>query len=470
MRILLAKPYLSPPTLTGGNYVELEPLELEYLAAGLYNHDVELIDMRYEKDLESRIVTFQPHVVASTAYSIHVYNTRRIMEIAKRISEDIFTVVGGHHATLMPHDFQRKEIDAIVLGEGVYSFRDLVETLERGLPIESVSGLCFRKDSDFVFTEPRSDIENIDLFPLPNRNITRKYRKEYFYLWWRPAALLRASVGCAYRCSFCPIWKAAGGKWKYRSPQLVADELATISENFIYFCDDNAFFDSERMATLCQLIKERNIKKEYFFFSRPEALVKCPDLVENWAEIGLRIVFLGIEAVDTEKLRPLNKRMDSRTNKKAVEILRRNGIDPLAAFIVFPEFSKKDFDQIYDYMEELGIYYSEFSVLTPLPGSNLYWERKEDLITENYELFDNVHPVLPTRLTQREFCKNLARLWIKAYSPLRVIRLKPTIRPPLSLGRITKTLRTALKNYYSIKNGYKAIRTRHDPLKTRFLS
>ena len=78
MRILLIKPYLSPSTLTGGNYLELEPLELEHLAAGLPDHDVELIDMRFEKDLESRICTFQPHIVGSTAYSVHVYNTLRI--------------------------------------------------------------------------------------------------------------------------------------------------------------------------------------------------------------------------------------------------------------------------------------------------------------------------------------------------------------------------------------------------------
>ena len=459
MRILLVKPYLSPSTLTGGDYLELEPLELEYLAAGLPDHDVQLIDMRYEKDLESRIGTFQPHIIASTAYSVHVYNTLRIMETAKRISKDIFTVVGGHHATLMPHDFQRREIDAIVIGEGVYSFKDLVETLERGLPIGSVSGLCFRKGGDFVFTEPRNDIEKIDLFPFPDRNITRRYRNEYFYLWWRPAALIRSSVGCVYRCSFCPIWKAAGGKLKFRSPQLVADELATINEDFVLFCDDNAFFDSERMATLYRLLKERNIKKEYSFYSRPEAIIKYPDLVEKWAEIGLRFVFLGIEAVDTEKLIPLKKRMDSRTNEEAVRILKRNNIDPIVGFILFPESSKRDFDQIYDYMEELRVYYSEFSVLTPLPGSDLYWERKEELTTENYELFDNLHPVLPTRLEQRKFCKHLARLWIRAYSPFRAIRVKPVSEPPLSPWRITKTLMTALKNYNSIKNGYKPLRT-----------
>jgi radical SAM superfamily enzyme YgiQ (UPF0313 family) len=460
MKILLVRPYLSPSTLTGGDYLEFEPLELEYLAAGLHGHDVELVDMRFEEDFESRMAGFEPHIVACTAYSVHVYNVRRIFEEAKRIDKDVFTVVGGHHATLMPQDFERPEIDAIVVGEGIYSFRDLVETLERRLPLENVSGICFRKGGDFVWTGPRDDTVNFDRFPLPDRNLTKSHRERYFYLWWRPAALLRGSIGCVYRCTFCPIWKAAGGKLSYRSPQSVADELDALDEDFVYFCDDNAFFDSQRTEALYRLLKERGIKKEYFFFSRPEELMKRPDLVEKWAEVGLRQVFLGVEAVDPEKLRSLRKRMDAQTNREAIQLLKRNGIDPIAAFITLPEFSKEDFDRIYDYMEEMGLYYSEFSILTPLPGSDLYWEKKNELLTENYELFDNLHPVLPTRLRPRDFCKNLARLWIKVYSPLRAIRIKPAVKPPLSLGRIPKELMTALQNYHSIKNGYKAMPTR----------
>jgi radical SAM superfamily enzyme YgiQ (UPF0313 family) len=461
MRVLLVKPRLSPATLTGGDYLEFEPLELEYLAAGLRGHDVELFDMRFEADLEARMARFQPQVVACTAYSVHVNNVRRILRDAKRIDGAVFTVVGGHHATLMPQDFQRPEIDAIVVGEGVYSFRELVETLERRLPLDKVAGICFRNGSDFVWTAPRDDVDRFDRFPLPDRSITRAHRHKYFYLWWRPAALLRGSIGCVYRCTFCPIWKAAGGKVAYRSPQSVADELVGLDEDFVYFCDDNAFFDSRRMETLYRLLKERAVKKEYFFFSRPEELVKRPDLVEKWAEIGLRQVFLGLEAVRPDSLRSLKKRMDAQTNREAIRLLKKNGIDPIAAFIALPEFCQEDFDRIYDFMNEMELYYSEFSVLTPLPGSDLYWEKKGELLTENYELFDNLHTVLPTRLRPRDFCRNLARLWIKVYSPLRAIRVKPAVQPPLSLARIPGELTTALRNYRAIRNGYKDMSTRH---------
>ncbi|UCC73920.1 MAG: cobalamin-dependent protein [Gemmatimonadota bacterium] len=459
MRILLAKPHLSRATISGADYVELEPLELEYLAAGLPYHDVELIDMRYDKDLAGKIRAFQPHVVATTAYTVHVYIALDIMRTAKRISQDIFTVVGGHHATLMPQDFRSEDVDAIVVGEGVFAFKELVECLERGRPLAGVPGLWYGASDTFAFTCPRNDVERIDELPLPDRSISARYRKRYFYLWWRPAALIRASVGCAYRCAFCPIWKAAGGRWRYRSPESVADEIVGIDENFLYFCDDNALYDSARMATLCELLKARNVKKDYFFFARPDTVVEHPDLVERWAEIGLRQVFLGLEAVDAATLWRLNKRLDDRTNKEAVAVLKRNGVDPFVAFMVFPEFSERDFGRVYEYMEKLGVYYNEVSVLTPAPGSDLYWEKRLELTSRNYELFDYMHSLLPTGLAPREFYSNLARLWLRSYSPVRALRLRPATKPPLTPGRLTQTLVTALRNYYYIRRAYKPWRT-----------
>jgi hypothetical protein len=100
VKVLLVKPYLAPPTIAGNKYVELEPLELEYLAANLTNHDVDLIDLRFDKNLEKKIDEFSPDLVASTAYSVHYYTVLDIMRTAKRLRPNAHTVVGGHHATL----------------------------------------------------------------------------------------------------------------------------------------------------------------------------------------------------------------------------------------------------------------------------------------------------------------------------------------------------------------------------------
>jgi len=457
MKILLVKPYQSKKTIAGSDFVELEPLELEYLAAGLTDHDVRLIDMRFDRDLETVLLEFRPDVVACTAYSVHVYNTLEIMRTAKRLVPEAFTVVGGHHATVAPADFAQSEIDAVVIGEGVFTLKNIVEAIERGTPLNGIPGVAFRHDNQVVVTDNRTDIDAIDRLPQPDRSISERYRSHYFYLQWKPAALIRASVGCAYHCSFCPIPTATQGKLKYRRPELVAEEIKTIKEGFIYFCDDNAFFDRQTMETLGRLLSGENLGKEYFFFSRPDTLVACPDLVELWAEIGLRQVFLGIEAIDAARLATLKKRIDYDTNREAVRILKANGVDPFAGFMVFPDFTRDDFKRLYDFMNELGIYYQEITVLTPAPGSELYRQRIDDLITGDYELYDYLHAVLPTTLSPRTFYKQLANLYIRAYSPLRGMRLKPASGVPISPRTALRTARTAVRYYLKIRRGYTSL-------------
>ncbi len=138
-----------------------------------------------------------------------------------------------------------------------------------------------------------------------------------------------------------------------------------------------------------------------------------------------------------------------------MRILQRNGVDPFVGFIVFPDFQEKDFDRIYDYMGELGIYYNEITVLTPSPGSDLYWKEEETLTTKNYELFDFLHAVLPTKLNRRDFYRNLANLYIRAYSPLRALRSKSRTGFPLRPWHLTKALVNAVRNYLSIRNSYR---------------
>jgi hypothetical protein len=51
-----------------------------------------------------------------------------------------------------------------------------------------------------------------------------------------------------------------------------------------------------------------------------------------------------------------------------------------------------------------------FPVLTPLPGTNFYEETKNQLITNNYDLWDLTHTVLPTRLPLKDFYRAYRRL------------------------------------------------------------
>lgn len=53
-------------------------------------------------------------------------------------------------------------------------------------------------------------------------------------------------------------------------------------------------------------------------------------------------------------------------------------------------------------------------MLTPLPGTDLGAEVKNQLITHDYDYFDFIHTVLPTALSLKEFYEEYHRLYTKA--------------------------------------------------------
>ena len=62
MKILLIKPALSPVLFAP---MWGDPLELEYLAAAVPDHVVEILDMRVDDDLQTRLEKFRPNLVCT---------------------------------------------------------------------------------------------------------------------------------------------------------------------------------------------------------------------------------------------------------------------------------------------------------------------------------------------------------------------------------------------------------------------
>ena len=128
MRILLVQPDLAEGI--GFRTVALpEPLHLEMVAAMVPEHDVRILDMRLDNNLDSVLRKLWPEIVAVTALTPEVYAAQNILRQVKSFSSEIFTVAGGHHATLLPQDFFIAQVDAIAIGEAELMFGRLAQAL-----------------------------------------------------------------------------------------------------------------------------------------------------------------------------------------------------------------------------------------------------------------------------------------------------------------------------------------------------
>lgn len=449
MKVLLIQPQ-KPKKSIGMEHLYLdEPLALEYLAADLRQScAIKILDMRLDRNLTRELAGFQPDIVGVTGYTIHVPAIKAICQQVKQLQPEVLTIAGGHHATIAPQDFMHSGIDIIVIGDGVPTLKEIVQKVEKREDYRLVKGIAFFENGRLCRTESRP-ITGLDDFPLPDRSVTKRYRKRYFSEWIRSAASIRTSRGCPFRCSFCAQWKISGGKYFTRSVESIVDELKQIEESLVFFADDESFVDGRRMSRLAEMIEAEGIKKSYTAYARVDTVVRNPQLLEQWKRIGLDTVGLGLEFCAQEDLDYVGKGTTPELNKQAVEILRSLGIRPSLFLMVRPDYDELSFKAFVSYVRELSFDVAKFTVLTPLPGTDLYEQEKGRMLNVDFEYFDLVHTVLPTKLSLKEFYRQLYQLYQNSIpmNKYRYLRNYPINRMIALLWNNYRTM-SRIKNLY----------------------
>jgi radical SAM superfamily enzyme YgiQ (UPF0313 family) len=396
----------------------IEPLGLEYIGATVSaEHDVRLVDMLVRpSDLATTLKTFRPDVVGVTTEAVRVEPALDVLRTVRQVAPECLTVVGGQHPTLYPLDFDDPVVDLVVQGEGVESFPEICATRNKGGGrFDHVRGLMIRTPDGLKATDPRPIPTTLDNQPLPDRSLTARYRRSYYYITEPSAAGVRTSFGCPYGCSFCPSKLYCDGKFVMRDPKTVFEEICTVKEPFVYFCDTGSFHDVDRMRELAEMLIKAKVKKRYLTYARANNIVTNPDLFELWARAGLSIAMIGLEALDEEALRRFEKGTDTMMNERAVRFLEEIGVCVSGGFLVEPDAGPEYFERVDHYVKtHPSILHAEFTPLTPFPGTKYYEQEKHNVITRDWQVYDMQHFVVKTRLPVEE----LYRLMVKSYEKI----------------------------------------------------
>jgi radical SAM superfamily enzyme YgiQ (UPF0313 family) len=403
----------------------VEPLGLEAVSGGLNGHNVRLLDLRVEQRLTEVLEEFRPEICGiSCSFTVDVYRALDVARVIKAFDQGSppYVVVGGHHASLNPVDFHDRAVDAIAIGEGERTFAELAACLQQGGDPRSIQGLVLNTPSGQVRTGVRPLAVNLDSLPFPERALTKGHRKRYYLAGSWPLAVVETARGCPKRCNFCSVWQFYRGEYRAKSPTRVADEIEAVSEPYVLFSDDNFLADPERAKQIALALIERGLKRRYTFQARSDSIVAHPGLVGLWRQIGLESVFIGFEKISEDALVLVNKDNSVANNEAALELLHRQGISVTGSFIVDPACEKAEFEAIGHYVKSVGVDWPSFTVLTPLPGTMLYRQLRAKLLTEDYEMYDLLHAVLPTRVPLPEFYSRLAALYRTSYSRSRLLR------------------------------------------------
>jgi len=207
------------------------------------------------------------------------------------------------------------------------------------------------------------------------------------------------------------VWKFHHSSFRVKSPARVVEELRAISAPNVFVTDDIFWMDARRSQEMARAIRDAGISKYFTVQTRTDIICRFPEVIEQWKECGSLAIFLGLEAVTDQGLASINKQNRASNNERALGILKDLGVGYTPNFIVDPAWDHDDFALLREWISRTGAYNSGFSVLTPLPGTDLWNEARDRVTTDDWELFDIVHAVLPTRLPLAEFYEEYSRLW-----------------------------------------------------------
>jgi hopanoid C-3 methylase len=200
-----------------------------------------------------------------------------------------------------------------------------------------------------------------------------------------------------------------------------------MDESYIYLGDDNTFADANYADQLADAIREAGIKKELSSYCRADHICNHPELLKKWYDIGLRYLVVGIEAVSSDALKQFNKKTDEQQNRASLKILKEIGIFAIPHILVSPEMSAKDFDDIYDFIEDNEFEYPVVIPLTPLPSTEDYKRYKAEgrILTDNLDFYTFMYNVVePTQMSLREFNRQYDHLVFRIWSWSRYLRGK----------------------------------------------
>lgn len=254
-----------------------------------------------------------------------------VYETARKANPDIILVGGGGGFTSEPLLFSRMTgVDYAVIGEGEITNCELCEVIEGRKEVSEVPGLVYRTaDGEYIATEPRKPVENVDSLPFPSyeglnmeayldRQEVEGWYNYYGYYDDNPRLMpMMLSRSCPYRCSFC--FHPMGNKYRGRSLDNFFEELDMWVEKYhingIALVDECFSINQEKVLEFCRRIKPYHLS----WACQMRAETYTDTIIEAMKEAGCVGACFGIESMSDIVLENMQKHLKRETIEKALQ-------------------------------------------------------------------------------------------------------------------------------------------------------
>ncbi|MFH1551678.1 MAG: radical SAM protein [bacterium] len=240
-------------------------LENKFLGKQFYQRQT---NEQIEKGIIDKLVEIKPRVIGFTSSTIEIND---VIEMNKKIRQqiDAVSIIGGPHVTAAPKEVLEKGFDIAVIGEGEETVFELIKELEKDNPnLSLVNGIVWKNEKNQIITNPSRELIDISNLVMPAYD--KFYMDRYLVVSDETlrgvpikAAIVMASRGCPYPCTFCACNKVFGRRVRYRNLENIRVEIKTLKHQYgaegIWFADDTMTISKEHVQKICQLMKEEGM-------------------------------------------------------------------------------------------------------------------------------------------------------------------------------------------------------------------
>ncbi len=324
-----------------------------------------------------RVKAARPFVVGiSSLFTAYAAEALRTAEVIKTYHPRCKIVVGGHHPTMLPEQVMTSTaVDFVLRGEGEVSMPLLVKALLNGSTYENIPGLVFRKSDGYLHIGDPAIMGHLEDFSVPATDLIAR---RYYGRNKKASAMVVASRGCPWKCTYCSLGAASPFRYRRRSVASVITEIEKAADQaeigFIDFEDENLSLDRTWFLQLLKAIRSR------FRGSLPELramnglLPSTLDeqVISAMRAAGFRTLNLSLGSMESAQLNRFQRPDVRRAFERTLQWARSNGLQVVGYIIIGAPFQKPD-DSLRDllYLSKRRVLVGA-SVFYPAPGSKDY--------------------------------------------------------------------------------------------------
>lgn len=390
--------------------------------------DIEFIDAMSnfieDDELAKILQDRQPDVVLATAITPMIYKSQSTLKLVKQICPNAKAIMGGVHPTYMYREVLSEApwVDYIIRGEGEEITVNLLKAIANGtdkIDRQTILGIAFLEEGKVVATPAHPPIKDLNTLT-PDWSLLDWDKYIYTPLNTR-VAVPNYSRGCPFRCRFCCQWKF-WRKYRSRSPKHFVDEIETLVKEykigFFILADEEPTINKSRFIALCNELIDRNLGVHWGINTRVTDILRDEKELPLYRKAGLVHVSLGTEAAAQLNLNLFRKETTIADNKKAVQLLRENGILAEVQFIMgLPNETPETIEESYRMARDWKADMTNWNMYTPWPFSELFQDLADQVEIRDYSHYNFVTPIIkPDNMTREDVLKGVLRNYARFYS------------------------------------------------------